>query len=69
MSLEIRPIAALYPPPPPSPYKNVLYSPAILSIALDLRSQWSKGLDAHVYARHLRPFLLYQSKKQIWVGI
>ena len=38
ISLEIRPLAALYPTPPPST-KNVLYRAALSSLALDLRSQ------------------------------
>jgi hypothetical protein len=36
MSLEIRPLAALYHPPPPT--KNVLFNAAISSFALDLCS-------------------------------
>ena len=58
ISLEIRALAALY--PPPSNKKCTLQG-----CNLELRSQCSPGAVCS-YLRHLRPFLLYQSKKYIW---
>ena len=46
ISREIRPLAALYPPPPPT--KKVLYMTAISSFSLDIRCQWSPGAFASV---------------------
>ena len=57
---EIRPPAAIY----PLPYIKVLNRAAVSSFALDLHSQWSQGAVCS-YLRHLRPFLLYQSKENI----
>ena len=45
----------------------MLYRAATSSFALDLRSQWSPGAVCS-FLRHLRPFLLYQSRKFIWGG-
>ena len=53
---EIRPPAALYPPPPHIQKKSFIV----------LRSQWSPGVVCCL--RHLHPFLLYQSKKILWGG-
>ena len=50
-----------------TPYKKNLYRVAISSFALDLRSQWTSGAVCSCL-RHLRPFILYQSKKYIWGG-
>ena len=65
ISREIRPLAALY---PSLPYKKVLYRAVISSFDLDLRSQWTPGLVCSCL-RHLRPFLIYQSKKNKGGGI
>ena len=46
---------------PHPPYKKMLYRAGISSYALDLCSQWSPGALCSCL-RHLRPFLLYQSK-------
>ena len=54
ISREIRPLAALYPPPP-------IHRAVISSFALNLRYKWSPG-EVCSSLRHLRPFLLYQSK-------
>ena len=58
ISLEIRPLAALYPPK-----IYTLYSTAILSSALSGRRGW------YPHAYSIFPFLLYQSNKiYIWGG-
>ena len=49
---------------PPPLIQKVLYRAASSSFALDLRSQWSPGVVCS-----LRPFLLYQSKTNIWGNI
>ena len=64
ISREIRPLAALYPLPS---IQKMVYSAAISSFALDLRSQWSPGAVCSCLW-HLRPFLLYQFKNYMWGG-
>ena len=63
ISLETRPLTALYPPP----YKK--FALQVCNLELPSRSPLLVVAGAVCsWPWHLRPFLLYQSKKYIWGG-